>query len=199
MKLSNVLNESTYYDLQVAKHLAKKDGFDFDRLPKYDRTTEYHQEGYLEKAIQAQREGRFSRGIHESQVNEGAFEDGYAAGKSGRAPNRRASSVYGPGANDYEDGYSKGYRESRSASEKRPTVKDRHYDDFEQWKADIEAAGGTVEQASLGLSKPGWRSVGGKLDGTFRPRIGLMDASGVIFNMPVTESFTEFLKQEYLK
>lgn len=40
----------SYYQMTAAKRLAKKDGYDFDKLPKYDRTSDKHQEYYLELA-----------------------------------------------------------------------------------------------------------------------------------------------------
>ena len=44
------MKESSYYNLQRAKELAKKDGLDYDRLPKYDRRHDKHKEYYDDKA-----------------------------------------------------------------------------------------------------------------------------------------------------
>ena len=45
-----IAKESSYYNLQRAKALAKKDGLDYDKLPKYDRRHDKHKEYYDDKA-----------------------------------------------------------------------------------------------------------------------------------------------------
>jgi hypothetical protein len=57
------LNEGkndSYYQMTAAKRLAKKDGHDFDKLPKYDRTSDKHQEYYLEMAAKTEEGNSFS-------------------------------------------------------------------------------------------------------------------------------------------
>jgi hypothetical protein len=53
----------------------------------------------------------------------------------GAERDRRASSKYGPASNDYDSGYSKGYKEykdaQKAAAASRPKTQDRHYTDFE--------------------------------------------------------------------
>ena len=42
--------DKSYYNLQRAKDLAKKDGHDYDKLPQYDRTHDKHKDHYDSKA-----------------------------------------------------------------------------------------------------------------------------------------------------
>ena len=42
--------DKSYYNLQRAKDLAKKDGHDYDKLPQYDRTHDKHKDHYDAKA-----------------------------------------------------------------------------------------------------------------------------------------------------
>lgn len=63
-------SESEYYHYQVAKHLAHKDGHNFDKLPEYDRRHDKHKEAYRGKAKAAIDSGRFDKGIHEEAISE---------------------------------------------------------------------------------------------------------------------------------
>ena len=42
--------DKSYYHLQRAKELAKKDGHDYDKLPQYDRTSNKHKDHYHDMA-----------------------------------------------------------------------------------------------------------------------------------------------------
>ena len=61
--------ESATFQHTVAKHLAKKDGHDYDRLPEYDRTHNKHKEHYNDQAKKKIAAGHFDKGIHETEIH----------------------------------------------------------------------------------------------------------------------------------
>ena len=48
--IGKTAGDSSYYNLQKAKELAKKDGHDYDKLPQYDRTHDKHKDHYDARA-----------------------------------------------------------------------------------------------------------------------------------------------------
>ena len=48
--IGKTAGDKSYYHLQRAKELAKKDGHDYDKLPQYDRTHDKHKDHYDAKA-----------------------------------------------------------------------------------------------------------------------------------------------------
>ncbi len=48
--IGKTAGDKSYYNLQRAKDLAKKDGHDYDKLPQYDRTHDKHKDHYDAKA-----------------------------------------------------------------------------------------------------------------------------------------------------
>ena len=48
--IGKTAGDKSYYHLQKAKELAKKDGHDYDKLPQYDRTHDKHKDHYDAKA-----------------------------------------------------------------------------------------------------------------------------------------------------
>ena len=59
------LESSAYYTHTVAKHLAKKDGHDYSKLPVY-HVGKPHQQGYAKKAKDALARGEYKSGLHDS-------------------------------------------------------------------------------------------------------------------------------------
>ena len=48
--IGRTAGDKSYYHLQKAKELAKKDGHDYDKLPQYDRTSNKHKDHYHDMA-----------------------------------------------------------------------------------------------------------------------------------------------------
>ena len=61
--------ESATFQYTVAKHLAKKDGHDYDKLPEYDRTHNKHKDHYNDQAKKKIAAGHFDKGIHETEIH----------------------------------------------------------------------------------------------------------------------------------
>jgi len=60
-----------YYTHQLAKHLAKKDGHDYHKLPVFHRGVgQPHQQGYQQKAKDALARGEYKHGLHNSTKKE---------------------------------------------------------------------------------------------------------------------------------
>jgi len=64
-KKENTNESSAYYTQTVAKHLAKKDGHDYHKLPVY-ALGKPHQQGYHKKAQDALASGKYKSGLHDS-------------------------------------------------------------------------------------------------------------------------------------
>jgi hypothetical protein len=67
-KKKEVQKESATFQHTVAKHLAKKDGHDYDKLPEYDRTHNKHKDHYNDQA-KKKIALDINKGIHETEIH----------------------------------------------------------------------------------------------------------------------------------
>jgi len=86
------LESSAYYTQTVAKHLAKKDGHDYSKLPVY-HVGKPHQQGYTKKAKDALARGEYKRGLHDSTKKEGVEWAVYNKIKENRAAHYKSATA----------------------------------------------------------------------------------------------------------